>query len=394
MKTAAPTVLFVDDDRYILNSLMRALRSEPYRMFFAEGGQAAIDLLETEDVSVIVTDLGMPEINGFDLIKRINTRHPDIINIVLSAFSDTGSVLNAIKQGAIYRYIIKPWDINEFKTTITQAIDLFTLHQEKRDLLVELEENNRLLEKRVLQRTKQLVAAEKKAEIGKYASQIVHNINNPLTVISGAADLCSQLFKNKSPDWKKLNKFIGIIRQSVIDLEKITRSILDHTRNNSLDKTELVDVNEIIKKELDFFKLNSFFQYKIEKKINFSDNLPLVFGSNIQIKQLVDNLLKNAIDAMEHSGRKQLGVSTALKSRFIEIQISDTGEGIAEKDLPRIFSSDFTTKPPGRGTGLGLASVKTMVEAYAGKINVETAKGKGAKFIVKLPATFSPGLNT
>ena len=64
IKTVAPTVLFVDDDSHILNSLMRALRSESYRMFFAEGGQAAIDLLETEDVNVIVTDLGMPEING------------------------------------------------------------------------------------------------------------------------------------------------------------------------------------------------------------------------------------------------------------------------------------------------------------------------------------------
>lgn len=108
-------------------------------------------------------------------------------------------------------------------------------------------------------------------------------------------------------------------------------------------------------------------------------------GNPIQIKQIVDNLVKNAIDAMEHSPQKRLTLQTRLEDKAVAIIVSDTGEGIAEENLARIFLPDFTTKPIVKGTGLGLASVKTMVEAYSGDIQVESKKGEGTTFIVRIP---------
>ena len=99
----------------------------------------------------------------------------------------------------------------------------------------------------------------------------------------------------------------------------------------------------------------------------------------------MDNLIKNAIDAMEHSGKKCLGIKTGMKNGNILIKISDTGQGIAAEDLEKIFSPDYTTKPVGKGTGLGLASVKAMINAYSGNIKVESEKGKGTLFTVQLP---------
>lgn len=123
----------------------------------------------------------------------------------------------------------------------------------------------------------------------------------------------------------------------------------------------------------------------MEKHVDLSDNLPQISGNAIQIKQLIDNLVKNAIDAMEHSPGKHLTVQTHLEDETVAIRISDTGEGIAQENLARIFFPDFTTKPIGKGTGLGLASVKSMVEAYSGEIQVESKNGEGTTFIVKIP---------
>ena len=383
MKTRA--VLFVDDEIGALNSLKRLLRAEPYQSFFAESGHEALGIVERETIHVIVTDLGMPEMGGLALLKHVQERYPDIIRLVLSVHGDRDSILDAINRGNVYRYIVKPWDNMEIKLTVKQAIDQFNLQQERRDLLKKLEVYNRLLEKRVEARTKQLLAIEKQAEIGKHASHIVHNLNNPLHAIRGGVGLAHLLLSSENPDLKKVGDYLHIIESGTSDLEKIVAGILTHLRDKTLFKTEQIDINEIIKSELEFLKLDPTYKHQMEKKVDLSDNLPRVPGNPIHIKQIVDNLLKNAIDAMEHSPEKRLTVETRLQNKAVLIRISDTGEGIVEEDLPNIYASDFTTKPIGKGTGLGLASVKTMVDAYSGDIQVESEKGKGTTFIVEIP---------
>jgi two-component system sensor histidine kinase/response regulator len=378
-------ILFVDDEQEILNSFKRALRAEPYESLFARSGHEALEIMEKVRVHVIVTDLSMPDMDGLTLLKEVKQKHPEVIRLVLSVHADGPSVLNAINKGNVYRYITKPWDSVELKLIVRQAIDVFNLLQEKRDLFKKLENHNRLLEKRVGERTRQLLALEKQAEIGKYASQIVHNVNNPLQAICGGVDIARLILAGDNPDLKRLGEYLDVIKSGAGDLEKIVAGVLLHVRDKSLYQTEQIDINEIIKRELDFFKLNHIYKYQIEKRLDFSDNLPPITGNPIQIKQIMDNLVKNAIDAMEHSPKKELTVQTRLEDKAVTIIVSDTGEGIAEEDLVGIWSPDFTTKPIGKGTGLGLASAKTMVDAYGGNIQVESGKGKGTTFIVRIP---------
>ena len=379
------SVLFVDDEANILNSLRRLLRSEAYQSLFARSGKEALHFLESESIHVIIADLGMPDMDGLALLKQVEQKYPDTIRLVLSGLHDSDSILDAINRGNVYRYILKPWDDMELKLIVRQAIDLFSLQQERRDLLKELEEHNRLLEKRVEERTRQLLAIEREAEIGKYASQIVHNLNNPLQGIHGGLDIADLMMSDDNPDLKKLRKCLHTAKASALDLKEIIAGILIHARKKDLHGTEQTDINEILKRELDFFKLDPVYKYKVEKHVDLSDNLPQISGNPIQIKQLIDNLVKNAIDAMENSPEKRLTVETHPEEKAVVIRISDTGEGIAEEDLGKIFSPDFTTKPIGKGTGLGLASVKTMVEAYSGDIQVESRKGEGTTFTVRMP---------
>ncbi len=378
-------VLFVDDELNILKAIKRMIRSEPYEFYFAGGGQEALDLLERENVHIIVTDLGMPVMNGLKLLKQVQGQYPNIIRLVLSAFSDTDSILNAINEGNVYRYVVKPWNDMELKLTVRQAIEVYNLHEERRALLKELEEHNRLLEKRVEERTRQLLAIQSKAEIGKYSSEIVHNLNNPLQAIRSSAELAHFVLSDENPDLKKLDNYLQNIQTSSSDLEKITSGILIHVRDETLFDTEQVDINEIIKRELEFFELNHTYKHQIEKKVSLLDNLPRIPANSVHIKQIIDNLIKNAIDAMENTQEKRLTIETCLEDKSVAVRISDTGEGIFKENLKKIFSPDYTTKPISKGTGLGLASVKTMVDAYSGDIQVKSKRGEGTTFTIRIP---------
>jgi len=123
------TVLFVDDDELVLASLKRLLRGEPYRAIFAPSGQAALDMMESENIHVIVTDLGMPGIDGLELLKHVERKYPEAIRLVLSGLGDKASIIDAINRGNVYRYILKPWDNTELKLIVRQAIEL---HQGKK----------------------------------------------------------------------------------------------------------------------------------------------------------------------------------------------------------------------------------------------------------------------
>jgi two-component system sensor histidine kinase/response regulator len=378
------TVLFVDDEIAILNSLKRLLRAEPYQLSFARSGQEALSILEKKGIHVIVTDLGMPAMDGMALLKQVQARYPDVIRLVLSGHADIDSILAAINRGNVYRYIIKPWNTMELKIGINQSIDLFNLYQERRDLLKKLEEYNLLLKKRVEERTRQLLAIEKQAEIGKYASQIVHNLHNPLQAIRGSLDLARLMLSDEDLDLKKFGNYFKIMQAGISDLEKITAGILVHVKDEALFKAQQIDINKAIKRELEFFKLNNIFN-QTKKLLNLSDDLPRIPGNLIHFKQIIDNLIGNAIDAMEHSLEKMLTIVTYLEDNTVCVRISDTGEGIYKDHLGKIFSPDFSSKPISKGTGLGLASVKTMVDAYSGTIQVESKRGEGTSFTVSIP---------
>ncbi len=130
------TVLFVDDEEKILKSLNRGLLDEPYNTIFAKSGKEALELLGQQEVHVIVTDMRMPEMGGLELLKIVKEEYPHIIRLVLSGYTDATTLLAAINEGEIYRFIPKPWKLeDECKTIIRQAIEYYDLHSERAMLM-------------------------------------------------------------------------------------------------------------------------------------------------------------------------------------------------------------------------------------------------------------------
>ncbi len=118
------TVLFVDDEEKILKSLERGLLDEPYNGLFATRGKRALEILEQEEVHVIVTDMRMPEMSGIDLLRIVKEKYPHIVRLVLSGYTQVGTLLTAINEGEIFKFMTKPWRLEEeFKSVLQEALD-------------------------------------------------------------------------------------------------------------------------------------------------------------------------------------------------------------------------------------------------------------------------------
>ena len=134
-------VLFVDDEVKVLRSLEMGLLDEPYHKLFARSGKEVLEILRQEEVHVIVIDMLMPEMSGLELITTVKEEYPHIIRMVLSAYAQVTILLKAINQGEIFRYITKPWKLEEeFKPAVRQAIDYYNLQSERDGLAAELEQ--------------------------------------------------------------------------------------------------------------------------------------------------------------------------------------------------------------------------------------------------------------
>ncbi|MEJ2639206.1 MAG: hybrid sensor histidine kinase/response regulator [Desulfosarcinaceae bacterium] len=380
------TVLFVDDEAEVIRALARVVRQEPYTAVFAGSGQEALNLMTMQPVHVIVTDLKMVQMDGTQLLEQVSRRFPLTIRLVLSGLDDSASIMEAIRAGQIYRYILKPWDTHELRLTIRQALDLYKLQEEKRRLVAEIERHNRQLEDTVRQRTEQLLKIRGQAEIGKYASELVHNLNNPLHSLSGALEVATLLVGQPELDKQKLIQSLDISQQAIEDLKKIVGGILLHARESTSHHLEKVDVNAVFRQELNFFEIVTLFRNHIRRDIDLSPTPLMVLGNRIQIKQIFDNIIKNAVDAMEESAEKTLAIRTRSVAPNVQVEIKDTGCGIPAEDLEKVLSPEFSTKPAGKGTGLGMASVNTMVKAYSGQIGIRSQAGQGTCVTLSLPA--------
>ena len=163
-------VLFVDDEVNILKAVKRLLRNEPWEVQCASRPQEALELLHTQTVQVVVSDQRMPEMSGVDLLAAVRERHPDVVRMMLTGYTEMNVAVEAINRGEIFRLITKPWNDEELKATLRQAFDHFDLKEEikrlnqvTREQNFKLQDMNRNLEYKVRDRTKQL--AEKHSEL-------------------------------------------------------------------------------------------------------------------------------------------------------------------------------------------------------------------------------------
>jgi signal transduction histidine kinase len=384
-ETTLPRIVFVDDEPELLDLMKRLFKTQPYECHVFSDGPSALGFLAENDVHVIVSDLRMPEMDGLELLQRAAELVPAASRVVLSALSDSTSLLEAINRGRVNRYIVKPWEPSDLVSVINQCVEVASLRRERDRLLEDLSKQSEQLAQQVDERTEQVMALSRPAELGKYASQIVHNLKAPIQAIGGAVFLANLLLEDQTPHRQELQEYLDHAADGARELQRIIAGILLHTVDESFFREESVDLNEVIEREIEFFELDRSFRYEVERRISLDPDLPRIAGNAIQLKQVADALIKNALDAMADCENKVLTVSTFPDADRVVLVVEDTGVGIRTEHLDQIFSPFFTTKNLGEGTGIGLASVQRMVHAYGGTIEVASEPEAGSRFTVRLP---------
>ncbi len=233
----------------------------------------------------------------------------------------------------------------------------------------------------------QLLQAGKLAAVGRLAAGVAHEVNNPLTVIVGQA----QLLRLKSTDPEVLDKTERICA-SAMRAARIISELQTFARPQAgqLSAVSLADViQSVLGLHEQTLRNNGI---GVDKEI--APGLPWVWGNAQQLGQVVLNLLLNAEQAVAQSGERPcITVRLTTREGGVRLVVSDTGPGIAPENLPRIFEPFFTTKPVGQGTGLGLSICYSIVAAHGGKIWAESEPGKGAALVVELPASKQPAID-
>jgi len=223
----------------------------------------------------------------------------------------------------------------------------------------------------------QIFQSEKLAAVGQLVAGIAHEINNPVFVISGRTEM---MLSDKSLS-SKARANLKIINTQIDQVRQLVDRFLAFTRKQSPNREEL-NINKIIKDVLPFLAYHKLPSHEIKITKLFAKGLPKVNGDVHQLQEVFINLLINAYQAMPHGGALNIKTSS-LPNGCVQINISDTGCGIAPDALRNLFMPFFSTKK--EGTGLGLSICYNIIKNHNGSINVESQTGKGTTFIIKLP---------
>jgi len=255
--------------------------------------------------------------------------------------------------------------IGIISNNVSVAIENAKLYEDLKAQMKELKETQ-----------EQLVQAAKLAAIGELASNVAHEINNPLTSIMGYAELIKE-----ETDLGNIMNDIGVIERESIRAREIVQQLLEFARRRPLEIKE-VDINSLMGEAVSLVGVQ-LKDARIRILEHYSE-LPMIMGDPNQLKQVFLNLINNAIHAMAECGG-EVTISTGMKDSHVVVEIADTGHGISRDVLPKIFEPFFTTKRE-QGTGLGLSITFKIIQSHKGSIDVKSEEGSGTKFIISLPS--------
>ncbi len=422
-------ILVVDDSLLYLSMVNKYLNEMPSvsEVFLCSNPNEVMDIVENKSIDIIIMDVIMPGISGFDLLESLRAEkcYDDIPIIMFTSLNDPESYKKCYELGAT-DFISKPINILEFHARLKVAIQSKTSSNDyKRLIEITRQQNFNLMEinSKLTDAQFHLIQSEKMAAIGSLVAGIAHEINNPMGFISSNFEILQKYFSRlfeylnyiheiysnvdleESPFYplakevlaqhKKLkidvvlNELEGVINDSQSGVQRVTaiiqslrvfaRSVQDDEKDtysliDIMDQVNLISNNEI--------------KYVAEIKMNIPDDI-ILFCNKVQIGQVFINLLVNAAQAIKEQQRNELGSITIIaehNEEFIAVHFIDDGPGIPDENRLKIFDPFFTTKEVGQGTGLGLSiSYDIIVNKHGGSIDMNTEIGKGTEFIVKLP---------
>ena len=391
-----PKILYVDDEQNNLIVFRSSFRRY-YEIYTAATASEGLEIIKDNDIEVIITDQRMPGMTGIEFLKNL----PEdllAIRMILTGFSDVSAIIDAINSGKVYRYITKPWNQDELKVTIDNAIEALTLRKKNQRLVEELQEINEQLERKVEERTAELekafeeIKAQKKEleELNntkdKFFSIVAHDLRSPVSALAGFSQMLADNGSMLPPD--KISAYSKELNKSARNTLSLIENLLTwaSTQMNKVDLNPVcVDTKELIEETLTQLQpVADSKEIKVETDLA-EGLLSLVDRDHLTL--VVRNLVSNALKFTDNGGSVTI-TSKPSGAEHAEIAIADTGVGMDIEKLAGLFviGDNHSTKGTAgeKGTGLGLILSKEFIEQNGGKIEVASLKGIGSTFTIIL----------
>ncbi|MBF0376996.1 MAG: response regulator [Desulfamplus sp.] len=423
-------ILIVDDNQMERLFLTTALKRLNYDIFEAANGNEALSMLESYNINIVISDWMMPEMDGIELCQRIRARKNSdgyVYVIMVTSRSEEEDLMRGFEAG-VDAYLQKPITIKILNVQVKVGIRIINLEQQ---LNYEKQKVSRFaheMETLANQRAEQLVHSDRMATLGVMAAGIAHEINNPATFINGNIQTFEKfwnIIKDRLSNGNIADQKIGFIIEempSLIDgirsgagrIQRILKGLKSYARQDSPEFIKY-DIHKIIDDAL--LLCHNSLKYNVTITKNFMKDIPSVRCDPQQIEQVLVNIFNNAADAMESISKGYINITTTHNSQNgtksitekpnninqndtpecintindlcnnnqIIIIIEDSGPGLSKDTLRNIWNPFFTTKPVGKGTGLGMSISHGIIKAHGGSITAENREKGGARFIIRLP---------
>jgi two-component system, sensor histidine kinase and response regulator len=396
-----PTLLIVDDEEGPRQSLKIVFKHE-YQVRVAASGREALEIARAEPIDVAVLDIMMFGMNGVELLKELKEIDPSIEVVMLTAFETLETARQALRNGAS-DYLNKPFDIPTMRAAVARAAA-------RRQATIEVQSTQDQLQHLQLEIQQQRIQEEIARTKGDIYASVLHDINSPLTVISGFVELINRAMQNSvkvegeqlehiKTDLKNLSGQVGRCFE-------ISRRYLGFLNTSSSDRTYvgvrqmLADLKDLLVRhpsahgnQLLIHELSP----DVTAEINGTDLLQILLNLTINALQSTDTPhqveitcqpIRNPLDLSQYvdgPGQRFVNREGFLnRAPLLAVTIADNGPGIAPEVLARMFVEKFTTKPSDRGTGLGLSIVLRLVREAKAAIHLRSEVGKGSWFTILL----------
>jgi len=369
-------ILFVDDEEMALITLKNLFKKE-FTIYTARNGEEALEMIDAHpDLALIVSDQRMPGLTGIDLLRQVSAKRPDLIRMLITAYTEIELIIDAINRGNIYRYISKPYHEEELKQILKQGIERYYLAQERDRLHAEK-----------IETLKKMAQTNRLTAIGLLAAGMAHEINNPLVAINTFLQMIPKKYDETPKDDEFWDKFYTVALDETHRIQMLINRLLRYSKSPEGDGLRLseVNINDLLYETITFID-NEAKKKGIVIRQEFDPELPDGYIDREKIRQVFLNILLNAIQA---TSQGHILVKTSFdrenrKHSFFHIAIEDTGVGISEENLQKLFNPFFTTKE-NEGTGLGLMMCHHLIEEHRGNIDVQSELGKGTTMTIHLP---------
>jgi signal transduction histidine kinase len=370
-------ILLVDDEPDVREILQLFLTDLGYEVETAADGTEALAAFDRRPVDLLLSDIKMPGVDGIELLCRVKEKDPETEVVLITGHGDMALAIESLKNDAA-DFITKPIDHDVLEFSLRRAL-------EKQAMRRKLREHTENLERLVAEKSAQLVEAERLAAIGQTVADLAHTIKNIAGSLKGGLFVLKKGIELE--DSRYLHQGWGMIGGNVERIRGLSLDLLNFGKAGQL-RCRLVDPLGPAKDVVDLHRATAA-DRGIDLQLEAGDGLKPVLFDPEAMHRCLDNLVGNALEAFEGVGddvpRK---VTVQVRSRAgggVEYRLADTGTGMDKATRERLFQSFFSTKGM-RGTGIGMMTVKKIVDLHGGIIDVDSSPGSGTTVSVALPA--------